>query len=147
LANAKKLFERTQGLQRSQYDESWEDAQRRMGWRPGGWSLDRDQGAYGEALEANSDDFSGRGLLRSGMYAKAMQNIQNEFTDRLNTLNQGQRQHRETQDVAEEGFLMDQARTDRDALEMAVNRIAEKYNIALSQVPKGKTSSITREKA
>jgi hypothetical protein len=167
LARAKAGFQAQQKLTRDQYDRQFGDAKRRMGFlkqneakrfaAPGQlkggvaadevWSLDPNQGAYGEALYGNENDFAGRGILRSGMFAQAQNNIGNEFTDRLNTLLQGRQESVDTQGQALNAFQGEQDASDRAALQDAVNKIAAKYQLAITDVPQGTgVKQITREK-
>jgi len=167
LARAKADFLAQQKLVRDQYDRQFGDAKRRMGFLPKAqakrfaapqglvagagadeaWSLDPSQGAYGEALYGNENDFAGRGVLRSGMFAQAQNDIGNDFTDRLNTLLQGRKESTDTQDVAKNAFTGQQDAMDKAALTDAVNKIAAKYAITLGEVPQGTGGKqITREK-
>jgi len=166
LARAKADFLAQQKLTRDQYDRQFGDAKTRMGFlkqdkasrfaKPVGlaegagsdevWSLDPNQGAYGEALYGNENDFAGRGIIRSGLFAQAQNNIGNDFTDRLNTLLQGRKESVDTQDVAKNAFTGQQDATDKAALQDAVNKIAAKYSIQLSEVPMGSTKEVYREK-
>lgn len=166
LARTKADFLAQQKLTRDQYDRQFGDAKTRMGFLnktkasryidPVGlaegagsdevWSLDPNEGAYGEALYSNENDFGGRGVGRSGVFAQAQANIGRQFTDRLNTLLQGRKESVDTQDVAKNAFTGQQDATDKAALQDAVNKIAAKYSLQLSEVPMGTTKSITREK-
>ena len=167
LARAKADFGAQQKLTRDQYDRQFGDAKRRMGFLPQAqakraaapgqlkgdvaadevWSLDPTQGAYGEALDTNLNDFVGRGLGRSGMFAQAQAGVTNDFTDRLNNLLQSRKESVDTQGVALNAFSGQQEATDKAALQDAVNKIAAKYSIQLGDVPMGTGGKqITREK-
>jgi len=166
LARAKADFGAQQKLTRDQYDRQFGDAKRRMGFlkrdkaskfaEPVGlaagagsdevWSLDPNEGAYGEALYVNGNDFVGRGVGRSGLFAQSQTNIGNDFTDRLNSLLKSRDESVDTQNVAMNAFAGQQEAADKSALQDAVNKIAAKYAIQLGEVPMGMEKTITREK-
>ena len=147
LARALTDFKAQQGLARGQYDTGWTDAKRRMGWDETGGMFDRGRpGAYGESVEANENDFAGRGLLRSGAYVKSMADIDRDFNDRRTSLDTARNDNVNTQTQALGSFTGSQDSARNAAMSDAVARIASKYGIELSAVPQGKTSTITREK-
>lgn len=154
LARARTDFEAQQKLVRDQYDRQFGDAKRRMGFRQAkgkaagteDWSTDPNEGAYGEALYANENDFAGRGILRSGMFGQATTNIGNEFKDRLAALNASRQENVDTQTQARNSFVGQQEQTDKAALNDAIQRIAAQYAIAIGEVPQGSEKTITRER-
>lgn len=144
LARAKGDFDAQQGLARSQYDRQFGDVKSRMGYLPGagangaeGWSEQPIQGAYGQSIDANRNDFAGRGLGRSSMYADALGGISRDFTDRLNTVQKAQVDDVNTQGIAKQAFTGTQDAMSQAALQDAVAKIAAKLNISLGQVPTG----------
>jgi hypothetical protein len=147
LARAMADFKAQQGLARGQYDFGWNDAKRRMGWDQTAGKFDRSRpGAYGESIGANENDFAGRGLLHSGAYLGAIGDIDRDFNDRRSSLDTARNDNVNTQAQALSTFGGTQESVKQGALTDAVSRIASKYGIDLSTVPKGTTSTITREK-
>lgn len=152
LALAKTGFVNQQNLARGQYDRQFGDVKRRMGYLPGvggkeGWSEDRAAGAYGASIDANRNDFAGRGVGHSGVYLTARGDIEREFQDRLRNIIESRNEDVSTQKQALEAFQGTQEAARQAALTDAVGRIAAKYAVQLSQVPKGTGSTqLTREK-
>jgi hypothetical protein len=146
LARARADFQAQQGLARNQYDFGWNDAKRRMGWDQTAGKFDRARpGAYGESVSANENDFAGRGMLRSGAYVQTLGDIDRDFNDRRSGLDTARNDNVNTQAQALSSFGNSQESTKQAALTDAVSRIASKYGIDLSAVPKGTTSTIERQ--
>jgi len=146
LARALTDFKAQQGLARSQYDVGFGDAKRRMGWDETGGKFDRARpGAYGESVNANENDFAGRGLMRSGAFVQSMGDIDRDFLDRKTSLDTARNDNVNTQTQALGTFQGSQDAARQAALSDAVARIASKYGIELGSVPKGATSQITRQ--
>jgi hypothetical protein len=147
LARAMTDFKAQQGLQRSQYDTSYNDAWKRMGWNDTSKRFDRGQrGAYQDSVNANEGDFAGRGLIHSGIYGKAADDLEKDFTDRKTNLDTARNDNVATQNMALSSFQGQQGATDQAALTDAVAKIAAKYGLGNAEVPIGSTKTIQREK-
>jgi hypothetical protein len=147
LARARADFEAQQGLARNQYDFGWNDAKRRMGWDQTAGKFDRFRpGAYGDSVSADEGDFAGRGMLHSGLYVNSLSDIDRDFNDRRSSLDTARNDNVNTQAQALSTFGSSQDATKQSALTDAVSRIASKYGIDLSAVPKDtSTATIQRQ--
>lgn len=151
LALAKAGFVNQQNLARGQYDRQFGDAKKRMGYLPTagggeGWNEDRAAGAYGAAIDANRNDFAGRGVGNSGVYANARGDIERDFQDRLRSIISSRNEDIASQKQGLEGFSGTQEAARQAALTDAVGRIAAKYAVQLNQVPRGTgATSLTRD--
>jgi hypothetical protein len=147
LARAAVDFKAQQGLARKQYDTSWSDAKRRMGWDDTANNFDRGRpGAFGESISANEGDFAGRGLVYSSMYGNTDADIRRDFADRKTSLDTARNDNVATQGQALSAFEGQQGATDQAALTDAVAKLAAKYGIGNAEVPIGTTKTIQREK-
>lgn len=147
LARAMADFKAQQGLQRSQYDTSYNDAWKRMGWNDTNKRFDRSlRGAYQDSVNANEGDFAGRGLIHSGLYGKSASDLDLDFSDRKTNLDTARNDNVATQNQALSAFQGQQAATDQAALTDAVAKIAAKYGLGNAEVPIGTTKTIQREK-
>jgi hypothetical protein len=147
LARAAVDFKAQQGLARKQYDTSWGDAKRRMGWDDTANNFDRGRpGAFGESISANEGDFAGRGLVYSSMYGNTDADIRRDFADRKTSLDTARNDNVATQGQALSAFEGQQGATDQAALTDAVAKLAAKYGIGNAEVPIGTTKTIQREK-
>ena len=151
LARALTDYQSQQNLARTQYDTSYNDAQRRMGWTPdaadptkGSWNKSTGT-AYGDAMYTNDNDFAGRGTVYSGVYANANANIGNDFADRKTALDTARKNDVDTQAMALQSFKGTQEATQNAALTDAVAKLASKYGIELGEVPQGTTKTVQRE--
>lgn len=153
LARAMTDYQAQQNLARTQYDTSYNDAQRRMGWTPdskteeptdGAWNKSTGT-AYGDAMYTNDNDFAGRGTLYSGAYANTNANIGNDFAERKTALDNARKNDVDTQAMALSSFAGNQTATQNAALTDAVAKLASKYGLDLSEIPQGTTKTIQRE--
>lgn len=147
LARAAVDFKAQQQLARNQYDTSWGDAKRRMGWDSTLNDFNRKApGAFKESIEANEGDFAGRGLIYSGLYGAADSDIRRDFADRKSSLDTARNDNWNTQQQALSAFEGQQKATDQAALTDAVSKLAAKYGLQASDIPIGTSKTITREK-
>ena len=162
LARARADFDAQQQLARSQYNASFDDAQRQLGWRAsvprvGAQALLRGAGndgagfdpnsqgtAYGDAYQGNQGDFAGRGLYNSGMYAPAVSNMNQLFNDRRGTALRDQKSYMDTQDLNKQNFYGQQDSADLAAREDAINSIISQYGVSRDQVTPGRQNTIQR---
>lgn len=155
-------FDAQQNLARSQYDASFNDAQRQLGWREaiprvGLAKLQKGEGnegagfdpnaqgtAYGDAYQANAGDFAGRGMFNSGLYAQAVSNVNNQFTDRRNSALRDQKDWRDTQELNKKNFYGQQDAADLAAQEDAIGQIMASLGVTRDQVTPGRQNVIMR---
>ena len=132
---------------------------RRMGWdqqegnrsgfgenvlgKGGGWSRAL-PGAYGQAYNSNENDFAGRGLYNSGLYTKAVSDMNADFTDRKNTMDTARTDWLATQDQSLKNLESSQESTRQGALSEAIARIAAQYGVNLGDVTPGRTNQVMR---
>jgi hypothetical protein len=147
LAAAKADFDASQGLARSQYDNTMGTSMRQLGWRDGvGFDPNARGTAYGTAFEGNQGDFSGRGLLHSGSYAQANADLGQDFNDRRSGMLNQQKDFRDTQDLTSRNFQGQQKSVEEEALSNAIQAIVAKYSVNNDQVTPGRQNVIQREK-
>ncbi len=162
LARARADFDAQQGLARSQYNASFDDAQRQLGWRSAvprvgiqaqlrGAGNDeagfdpRAQGtAYGESYQGNEGDFAGRGLFNSGLFAQSVSNLNQNFNDRRGTALRDKKSYEDTQDLNKKNFYGQQDSADLAAREDAINSIIQQYGVSRDQVIPGRANSVQR---
>lgn len=162
LARARADFDAQQGLARSQYNASFDDAQRQLGWRSAvprvgiqaqlrGAGNDeagfdpRAQGtAYGDSYQGNEGDFAGRGLFNSGLFAQSVSNLNQNFNDRRGTALRDKKSYEDTQDLNKKNFYGQQDSADLAAREDAINSIIQQYGVSRDQVIPGRTNSVQR---
>lgn len=138
LARAAVDFKAQQGLARGQYDTQYNDAERRMGWSQGEGKFDAaNPGAYHDSVDANQNDFAGRGMYYSGAMGNAFGDINRDFGDRKTSLDTARNDNVNTQNQALSSFSGQQDATKSAAMTDAVSKIAAQYGIDLSQVPQG----------
>lgn len=77
------------------------------------------------------DDFAGRGLLKSGLYAKAYSDLQDKFNDRSSDLNTARAQYEAGLNQQLAGFKNQQQTTQTSAKQEAIARRAAKYNLVI----------------
>ena len=162
LARARADFDAQQGLARSQYNASFDDAQRQLGWRSAvprvgiqaqlrGEGNDeagfdpRAQGtAYGDSYQGNEGDFAGRGLFNSGLFAQSVSNLNQNFNDRRGTALRDKKSYEDTQDLNKKNFYGQQDSADLAAREDAINSIIQQYGVSRDQVIPGRANSVQR---
>jgi len=162
LARARADFDAQQGLARSQYNASFDDAQRQLGWRSAvprvgiqaqlrGAGNDeagfdpRAQGtAYGDSYQGNEGDFAGRGLFNSGLFAQSVSNLNQNFNDRRGTALRDKKSYEDTQDLNKKNFYGQQDSADLAAREDAINSIIQQYGVSRDQVIPGRANSVQR---
>ena len=155
-------FDAQQALARSQYDTTFEDAQRQLGWRKSiprtglralqagagddgeGFDPNAQGSAYGDAYQANAGDFAGRGLFNSGLYAQAVSNVNNQFADRRNSALRDQKDWRDTQELNKKNFYGQQDSADLAAQEDAIGQIMAQLGVSRDQVTPGRQNVIMR---
>lgn len=159
LARAMADFDAQQSLAKSQYDTQYNMGLRRLGWdqqegnpsgfaqaklaKGGGWSRTI-PGAYGQAYNSNENDFAGRGLFNSGLYAKSVSDLNDDFTDRKNTMDVAKNDWQSTQDLNRKNLENSQETTRQTALTDAIARIAAQYGVNLSDVTPGKANQVLK---
>jgi hypothetical protein len=147
LAAAKADFDASQGLARSQYDNTLGTSMRQLGWRDGAGFDPKARGtAYGTAYEGNEGDFAGRGLLHSGSYAEANADLGQDFNDRRTGMLNQQKDFRDTQDLTARNFVGQQKSVEEEALSNAIQAIAAKYSVNNDQITAGRQNVIQRER-
>ncbi len=162
LARARADFDAQQGLARSQYNASFDDSQRQLGWRSAvprvgiqaqlrGAGNDeagfdpRAQGtAYGDSYQGNEGDFAGRGLFNSGLFAQSVSNLNQNFNDRRGTALRDKKSYEDTQDLNKKNFYGQQDSADLAAREDAINSIIQQYGVSRDQVIPGRANSVQR---
>ena len=75
--------------QRGMYELDWKTALRNLGYDQGAGRWDRGNrlGAYGQAINNQTNDFASRGLMNSSLYANALADLEGSFTQQLGDLN------------------------------------------------------------
>jgi len=147
LAAAKADFDASQGLARSQYDNTLGTSMRQLGWKDGvGFDPKARGTAYGTAYEGNEGDFAGRGLLHSGSYAEANADLGQDFNDRRTGMLTQQKDFRDTQDLTARNFVGQQKSVEEEALSNAIQAIAAKYSVNNDQITAGRQNVIQRER-
>lgn len=157
LARAMADFRAQQDLAKSQYDTQYGMGLRRLGWdqqegnqsgfgaaklgKGGGWSREL-PGAYGTAYNSNENDYAGRGMFNSGVYAKSVSSLNDDFTDRKNTMDVARSDWQSTQDMNRKNLESSQETTRQSALTDAISRIAAQYGVNLSDVTPGKSNQV-----
>lgn len=148
LAAAKADMDATQGLARSQYDNTMGTSMRQLGWRDGvGFDPKARGTAYGTAYEGNEGDFTGRGLGYSSAYAQANADLGQDFNDRRSGMLNQQKDFRDTQDLTMRNFVGQQKSVEEEALSNAIQAIVAKYSVNNDQVTPGRQNVIQRERA
>ena len=162
LARARADFDAQQGLARSQYNASFDDAQRQLGWRSAvprvglrakmlgegndeaGFDPNAQGTAYGDSYAGNQGDFAGRGLFNSGLYAQSVSNLNQNFNDRRGTALRDQKAYMDTQDLNKKNFYGQQDAADLSAREDAINSLISQYGVSRDQVTPGRSNTIQR---
>lgn len=165
LARARADFDAQQGLARSQYNASFDDAQRQLGWRSAvprvglrakalgagndeaGFDPNAQGTAYGDSYQGNQGDFAGRGLFNSGLYAQSVSNLNQNFNDRRGTALRDQKAYMDTQDLNKKNFYGQQDAADLSAREDAINSLISQYGVSRDQVTPGRSNTIQRMSA
>jgi len=155
-------FDAQQQLARGQYDATFDDAQRQMGWRSAvprtglralqagagndeaGFDPGAQGTAYGDAYGANQGDFAGRGLFNSGLYLQALSNMNGQFNDRRNSSLRDQKDWRDTQSLNQRNFYGQQEAADAAAQEDAIGSIMAQLGVGRDQVIPGRQNVIQR---
>jgi hypothetical protein len=155
-------FDAQQNLARGQYDASFDDAQRQLGWRNAvprvglrkqlegegndgpGFDPNAQGSSYGDAYQANQGDFAGRGLFNSGLYAQAVSNVNNQFADRRNSALRDQKDWRDTQALNQKNFYGQQDAADLAAQEGAIGEIMASLGVTRDQITPGRQNVIMR---
>lgn len=143
LARAAVDYKAQQGLQRSQYDTQYNDAERRMGWDQGLGQFNRhNPGAYSDSMNADEGDFAGRGMIYSGAYGQSVGDINRDFGDRKSSLDTARADNVDTQNQALSSFTGQQDATRNAAMTDAVAKIAAQLGVSLGDVPQGTGSKV-----
>src|SRR6476620_8794365 len=162
MQRARSDFDAQQALARGQYDTTFDNAQRQLGWRSAvprtgmralqlgagndeaGFDPNAQGSAYGDAYQANQGDFAGRGLFNSGLYAQALSNMNSQFNDRRNSALTDQKSWRDTQDLNKRSFYGQQDAADAAAQEDAISTIMAQLGVSRDQVTPGRQNVIQR---
>lgn len=162
LARARADFDAQQGLARGQYQASFDDAQRQLGWRnavprigmraqrlgagndEAGFDPNATGTAYGDAFRGNEGDFAGRGLYFSGLYGQAVSDLNQNFNDRRGTALRDKKSYEDTQDLNKKNYYGQQDAADLAAREDAINSIISQYGVSRDQVIPGRQNVIQR---
>lgn len=112
-------FQATQNLNKNNYELSYAQQLRDLGQQ-------KEQGFTN--LE---DDYASRGLLKSGVYAKAFSNLQDQFNNRQSDLDTAKAQYLAGLNQSLSSFQNDQNTTLTSAKQQAIARRAAKYNLAV----------------
>lgn len=83
------------------------------------------------ALTDSTDDFAGRGLLHSGLYAKSYSDTQGQFDDQQAQMDAAKAQYESGLNAALSSFQNDQQTTLTSAKQQAIARRAAKYNLGV----------------
>jgi len=137
-------FEARDKLARGQYQGTVDTNMRQMGWRNGGFDPQARGTAYGSAFENNIGDFAGRGMVRSGLFAQSLSDLNNDFTDRRSGILTSQKDWTDTQDLSKQNFMDEQRVADESAISDAIAAIAAKYAVNTGDVVRGRTNTVTR---
>lgn len=159
LARAMADFKAQQNLAKAQYETQYGMGLRRLGWdqfagratgfgnaktpEGGGWSREL-PGAYAQSYDANEGDFAGRGMYNSGLYTRAVSDLNEDFTDRKNTMDVARTDWNATQALNLKNTESSQETIRQSALTDAVARIAAQYGVNLSDVTPGKANRVVR---
>lgn len=155
LARSLADFKAQQQLANQQYDTSYNQSLKTMGWNPNKptgridpktkkpikGAFDRAQGGltapndYRDAMYTNENDFAGRGGIYSGAYATSVGNIGQEFGLRKTLADTARGQAAQTRASALSSFKTQQQSVQDLALMDALSRIASKYGIEIAKVP------------
>lgn len=145
LARLMSDYSANQNLAKDQYEGSYLDGLRNLGWGADGFNKNGRQ-AYGKAYQANENDFAGRGMYHSGVYADEVGNLNSEFNDRKTSLDSSKRNFLDTQENSLETFRSGQVAARKRAEREAIARIVAELGIDPNQVSPGKTGSFRRER-
>lgn len=81
------------------------------------------------ALTDTENDYAGRGILRSGVYANTTSNLMSDYNARQNRLDTGRANFRADMTSAEQDFKSEQNLANQNARQNAINRRAARYGI------------------
>jgi len=137
-------FKAQQDLADAQYTGSYNQTTRKLGRNGDKWDPTLQNGQYGETVNANTNDFAGRGLYNSGEFAKSSSNVDADFNSRLGELDRAHTDFRDTAALSARNMASSQEVVRQQALASAVAGIAAKYGINLDQVGRGATTQVTR---
>lgn len=137
-------FKAQQQLADAQYTGSYNQTTRKLGRNGDQWDPDLQNGQYGEAVNANANDFAGRGMYNSGEFAKSQSNVDADFNSRLGEIDRARTDFRDTAALSARNMASTQEVVRQQALASAVAGIAAKYGINLDQVGQGGTRTLTK---
>jgi beta-glucosidase/6-phospho-beta-glucosidase/beta-galactosidase len=137
-------FKAQQDLADAQYTGSYNQTTRKLGRNGDKWDPNLQNGQYGETVNANTNDFAGRGLYNSGEFAKSSSNVDADFNSRLGEIDRARTDFRDTAALSNRNMASQQETVRQQALASAVAGIAAKYGINLDQVGRGEQRQITR---
>lgn len=139
-------YQTQQLLARQQYDTTYNDNKRRLGWNQTTKGFDPNvPGEYSDAVYTNTNDFAGRGMTYSGANAQAQGNIDRDFADRATQMDTGRANDAAAQAQSLSSFKGQETATENAALTDALARIASRYGVGLNEVPQGSTKTINRQ--
>src|SRR6478609_7287799 len=137
-------FKAQQDLADAQYTGSYNQTTRKLGRNGDKWDPTLQNGQYGETVNANTNDFAGRGLYNSVEFAKSQSNVDADFNSRLGEIDRAHTDFRDTAALSARNMASQQEVVRQQALASAVAGIAAKYGINLDQVGRGATTQVTR---
>src|SRR6478609_1164403 len=137
-------FKAQQDLADAQYTGSYNQTTRKLGRNGDKWDPTLQNGQYGETVNANTNDFAGRGLYNSGEFAKSQSNVDADFNSRLGEIDRARTDFRDTAALSSRNMASQQEAVRQQALASAVASIAARYGVNLDQVGRGSTQQITR---
>lgn len=137
-------FRAQQDLADAQYTGSYNQTTRKLGRNGDKWDPTLQNGQYGETVNANANDFAGRGLYNSGEFAKSASNIDADFNSRLGEIDRARTDFKDTAALTARNMESQQEAVKQQALAQAVASIAARYGVNLDEVGRGQTRQITR---
>jgi hypothetical protein len=137
-------FKAQQDLADAQYTGSYNQTTRKLGRNGDKWDPTLQNGQYGETVNANTNDFAGRGLYNSGEYAKSQSNVDADFNSRLGEIDRARTDFKDTAALSARNMGNQQEAQRQQALAQAVASIAAQYGVNLDQVGRGQQNQIQR---
>src|ERR1700755_612025 len=129
-------FKAQQQLADAQYTGSYDQTTRKLGRNGDKWDPTLQNGQYGQTVNANVNDFAGRGLYNSGEFAKSQSDVDADFNSRPGEIDRARNDFRDTAALSERNMEGSQETVRQQALAAAVAGIAAKYGVNLDPVNK-----------
>lgn len=142
LSRSLKDFQAGQGVEKAQYRGQYNQNARRLGYSTSKkkWDPTIPNSEYGQATQANANDYAGRGLTFSGENVKSRNDINQYYNTQLGDLNRGLTDFSANQAQALRAYQTQQEVVRQQAQMAAIATIAAKYGIDLGQVGRGTAS-------